>query len=62
VIEVSRAGAGPSPEELGSMFDGPATRGSKIGLYLARRVAEAAGGSLSSESDAGIRFHLGLPG
>jgi hypothetical protein len=59
-VEVHRAGDGPSEEEMGAMFAGPG-RGAKIGLHLAQRVAEAAGGALTAEADAGITFRLRLP-
>jgi TrmH family RNA methyltransferase len=61
-VEVRRTGTGPSPEELESMFGGPGAEGTKIGLYLARRVAEASGGGLTAEGRGGIRFHLRIPG
>jgi signal transduction histidine kinase len=61
-VEVHRAGTGPSPEELASMFGGPGGEGAKIGLYLSRRVAEASGGSLTAEGNGSITFHLRIPG
>jgi TrmH family RNA methyltransferase len=61
-VEVHRAGAGPTPDELGSMFGGPGTGGSKIGLYLARRAVEAYGGNLTAAGGDGITFRLRLPG
>jgi TrmH family RNA methyltransferase len=62
VIEVRRGGPGPSAEELDGMFGGPGTEGSKIGLHMARRVAEALGGSLVAAGGDGITFRLELPG
>jgi C4-dicarboxylate-specific signal transduction histidine kinase len=62
VVDVHRAGTGPSEDEVETMFAGPPAEGSKIGLYLARRVAEASGGSLSAEGGGGVTFQLRLPG
>jgi signal transduction histidine kinase len=62
VVDVHRAGTGPPEGEVETMFAGPPAEGSKIGLYLARRVAEASGGSLSAEGGVGVTFHLRLPG
>jgi TrmH family RNA methyltransferase len=62
VVEVSRNGAGPDPEQAAALADDPATgRGGKILPYLVRRLAEALGGSLTCEGDEGIRFRLTLP-
>jgi TrmH family RNA methyltransferase len=60
-IRVHRAGEGPSEEDLAGIFAGPAARGGKIGLYLAGRVAEAAGGSLRASAGGGVTFVLRLP-
>jgi RNA methyltransferase, TrmH family len=62
LVDVHRAGTDPPEDDVEAMFDGPAAEGSKIGLYLARRVAEASGGSLSAEGGGGVTFHLRLPG
>lgn len=59
-VEVRRSGIGPTDDELASMFGGPEAEGSKIGLYLARLVMEADGGSLAAEREDGIRFRLRL--
>ena len=60
-IEVSRRGGGPSAEELDTMFVGPAAPGTKIGLHLAYRLAEAQGWSLEARGGDGVRFVLSLP-
>jgi TrmH family RNA methyltransferase len=60
-IRVHRAGTGPTDDEVAGMFAGPSAGGAKIGLYLARRVAEAAGGSLEASSEDGVTFRLRLP-
>ena len=62
VVDVRRGGTGPSANEVETMFAGPGAEGSKIGLYLARRVAEASGGSLTAEGGGGVTFRLRLPG
>jgi TrmH family RNA methyltransferase len=62
VIEVRRGGPGPTAEDLEGMFGGPGTEGSKIGLHIARRVAEAVGGSLVAAGGEGVTFRLELPG
>jgi RNA methyltransferase, TrmH family len=61
-IRVHRAGESPSEEDVAGMFAGPPARGGKIGLYLASRVAEAAGGSLQASVRGGVTFVLVLPG
>jgi K+-sensing histidine kinase KdpD len=61
VLEVHRAGAGARPEEVASMFAGPDAGGSKIGLHLAHRVVDAAGGGLTADGRGGITFRLRLP-
>lgn len=60
VIEVEDRGAGIDPELMGTIFEGPGARdgtrtpsGSGLGLYLARRLAEAHGGALSASSRPG---------
>jgi RNA methyltransferase, TrmH family len=61
VLEVHRAGAGAGADEVAAMFAGPDVGGSKIGLHLAHRVIEAAGGALFAEGRDGITFRLRLP-
>jgi TrmH family RNA methyltransferase len=61
-IEVSRAGTGPDPQRLGTMFAGPEAGDSKIALHLAARLVEALGGSVSAEGGAGVTFRVTLPG
>lgn len=61
VVEVHRAGTGPDEAEAEGMFAGPADESSRIGLHMARRIAEALGGSLVAEGRDGIRFRLTLP-
>jgi RNA methyltransferase, TrmH family len=62
VLEVHRDGAGAGDDEVASMFAGPDAGGSKIGLHLAHRVVEAAGGGLDADGRDGITFRLRLPG
>lgn len=61
VVEVHRDGAGPDEAEATGMFAGPGDEGSRIGLHMARRIAEALGGSLVAEGGDGVRFRLTLP-
>ncbi len=70
-IQVRDGGAGVAPEELGRIFDpfvrGEAGRrsslgGSGLGLFIARRIAEAHDGSIIVEaSDPGATFTIQLP-
>ncbi|MDQ4096239.1 MAG: HAMP domain-containing histidine kinase [Actinomycetota bacterium] len=69
-ITVSDRGIGIEPERLESVFAGPGPsgqiagpRGTGLGLHLAKRIAEAYGGSLSVESELGrgSTFTLVLP-
>jgi two-component system, OmpR family, sensor kinase len=66
-LEVRNEGAGIEPEVLPHIFDrfvtGAPRSGLGLGLYLARRIAEAHGGVLTVESEPGkgARFTLGLP-
>jgi signal transduction histidine kinase len=62
VVEVSRKGDGPGPEQASVLADDPATGRGKVLPYLVRRLAEALGGSLVCEGNEGIRFRLTLPG
>jgi signal transduction histidine kinase len=61
-IEVRREVGGPDPEELAGMFEGPEVPGGKLGLHIARRLAEAHGWTLAAEGGDGIRYVLRLPG
>ena len=66
-ISIADRGKGIEPERLEEIFSGPLPPGSSktagFGLYLARRLADAHGGSLqvSSEVGAGSVFTLRLP-
>jgi TrmH family RNA methyltransferase len=60
VIELRRTGTPPDDPEMA--FAGPAQEGSKIGLHIARRLADSLGGSLVLEPADEIRFRLSLPG
>jgi TrmH family RNA methyltransferase len=60
-VEVSRGGGGPSEDDVVSMFGGPGTDGSKIGLHMARRIVEALGGTLTALGGEAVRFILTLP-
>jgi nitrogen-specific signal transduction histidine kinase len=64
-LEVDRAGRDVSPAETEGLFRprAPGTgAGSKIGLFVARGVAEAQGGSATATADDGVlRFRLELP-
>lgn len=61
VVEVQRDGTGPDGDEAERMFAGPGEESSRIGLHVARRIAEAMGGSLVAKGGNGIRFRLTLP-
>jgi K+-sensing histidine kinase KdpD len=61
-IAVARAGRGPDPEQLATMFAGPDAGGAKIGLHLAARLVEALGGSMAAEGGDGVTFRVTLPG
>ena len=61
VVEVSRDGEGLDDLEAERMFAGPGEEGSKIGLHMARRIAEALGGSLVAQGGDEVRFRLTLP-
>ncbi|WP_375755439.1 ATP-binding protein [Corallococcus exercitus] len=66
-VSVSDQGPGIPAEMVPTLFErftrGPGSTGLGIGLYLARRIAEAHGGTLevASTSRAGTRFELSLP-
>lgn len=66
-VTVSDQGPGIPAEQVPTLFErftrGPGSTGLGIGLYLARRIAEAHGGTLEvvSTSSAGTRFELTLP-
>lgn len=67
VIDVRDRGPGIPPERLAGIFDrfqkGPRSRGSGLGLTIARSLAEAHEGTLTAESgvDEGTTFTLRLP-
>src|SRR5204863_4533045 len=70
VVTVTDSGPGIPPEHHGLIFEkfgrtkiGGAKPGTGLGLFIARSIAEAHGGSLdvSSERDAGAEFALRLP-
>jgi len=67
ILSVRDAGPGIPPALLPTLFDrfarGPASQGLGLGLYLARGIAEAHGGTLTVESHlgAGTTFRLALP-
>ncbi len=64
VVEVFRAGVELSPEEADKLFQPrpPGTgAGSKIGLFVARGVAEAQGGTATVRVEGGLRFRLDIP-
>ena len=63
-ISVFRAGTSLSGRDAEALFaprPPGSGAGSKIGLFLARGVAEALGGSAVAEVDEGLRLHLYLP-
>jgi signal transduction histidine kinase len=70
VIDVSDSGPGIAPEHQSIIFEkfgrvkgGPAKPGTGLGLFIARSIAEAHGGSLAVHSgpDQGATFTLSLP-
>jgi len=63
-IQVSRAGTRLTADEAAALLAPRAAgsgRGSKLGLFVARAVAEAHGGALTAGVDGGIGLHLTLP-
>ncbi|MBE4750533.1 HAMP domain-containing histidine kinase [Corallococcus sp. ZKHCc1 1396] len=66
-LAVTDQGPGIPPERLPTLFErfarGPGSTGLGIGLFLARRIAEAHGGTLevTSKPGDGTRFELALP-
>jgi TrmH family RNA methyltransferase len=63
-VEVFRRGTVVSAERAATLFQPrpPGTSGgSKIGLFVARGVAEAQGGSVSVDVDEGLRFRYEVP-
>ena len=62
VVEVARAGAEFDAEGIEACFEPPRPGGpGRFGLWLARRLAEAQGGSVSCEQGSGSLFRLALP-
>ena len=67
MITVCDEGPGIAPELMPTLFErfamGPGSEGLGLGLYLARGIAEAHGGTLTVESKPGrgAAFHLSLP-
>lgn len=62
-VEVRRAAGTASREDVDESFVAPHRGGKgKIGLWLARSLAEAQGARITWEADQGIRFRLLLPG
>jgi signal transduction histidine kinase len=71
VVSVTNEGEGISPEALPRVFDrfyrvqqgGAAVKGVGLGLYIAREIVEAHGGSIGAESQPGgtTTFHFTLP-
>lgn len=70
-IEVSDEGVGIESDRVDSVFDGPGPRGQMVtprgtglGLYLARKLVQAHGGTIavSSEPGRGSTFTITLPG
>ena len=63
-VEVFRRGTGIAAEEAEMLFRprAPGTSGgTKIGLFVARGVAEAQGGTVTVEVDEGLRFRYEVP-
>ncbi|HEV3475776.1 MAG TPA: TrmH family RNA methyltransferase [Actinomycetota bacterium] len=60
-IEVARRGGGPKEADIAAMFDASTGEGPRIGLHVARLVAEAHGGTLTCEGGDGVRYRLRLP-
>jgi TrmH family RNA methyltransferase len=63
-VEVFRQGTSLSPRDADGLFaprPPGSGAGSKIGLFVARGVAEALGGSATAEIDDGLRLRLRLP-
>jgi signal transduction histidine kinase len=67
IIDVCDEGPGISPELMPRLFtrfaSGPGSTGLGLGLYLARSIAEAHGGTLTASSapGQGTTFKLSLP-
>jgi tRNA(Leu) C34 or U34 (ribose-2'-O)-methylase TrmL len=63
-VEVFRSGTNLSPRDADGLFaprPPGSGAGSKIGLFVARGVTEALGGSATAEIDEGLRLRLRLP-
>lgn len=58
-VEVFRAATELSPTEAQALF--VPGRAGKIGLFVARRVAEAQSGTVTAEVAGGLRLHLRIP-
>jgi signal transduction histidine kinase len=56
---VARGGGGPEDPE--AAFSAAEGSGGRITLHMARRVAEALGGTLTAEGGETTRFRLSLP-
>jgi signal transduction histidine kinase len=67
ILSVTDQGPGVAPQVLPHLFErftrGPASKGLGLGLYLAREIAQAHGGTLEVQSTPGkgARFELALP-
>lgn len=59
VIEVGRGGGGPGDPEVAFSVDEGS--GGRVTLYMAKRVVESLGGTLSVEGGRETRFHIELP-
>jgi signal transduction histidine kinase len=57
VVALSDAGEGMAPEEVARIFDrfykGPASRGSRLGLTIAKGIVTAHGGEITASSELG---------
>lgn len=63
-VRISRAGSSLDPEEATAMFRprAPGTgQGSKAGLFVAKALTEAQGGSLDVETDGAVTFVVAFP-
>lgn len=65
-VQISDTGPGINPQFLPHLFEryaaGPASAGLGLGLYVAKEIMEAHGGTLNVDSsDTGTTFTLGVP-